>query len=108
MEMEDDKNMLTTIWGNFSQGIFEYAIDAYSNLEPWTFPLIFIGIIGYVYSATHSIVTMVAAILITFGIYATTTDIFNDVPDISLLMSLISIIGISALVFTLFIRKVVK
>lgn len=96
------------MWGNFSSGIFEYAMDAYSSLEPWTYPLIFIGIIGYVYTATHSVITAIAAILITFGIYAATTNVFVDVPDVSLLMSLISLIGISALIFTLFARKVIR
>ena len=101
--------MVFDMWTNFSDGIVDYAMDAYSNVEPWVFPLIFIGIIGYVYAATHSVVTAVAAILITFGLYATasTMNVFGDVPDISLFMYLIALVGIASLVFTLFMRKVV-
>jgi len=94
-------------WTNFSNGLIEYAMDAYSNVEPWTYPLIFIGIIGFVYTATHSIITAVAAILIVFGIYATTVNVFENVPDVSLFMYIVTLVGISALIFTLFARKVV-
>ena len=99
--------MVFDMWSNFSGGFFEYAMDAYSNLEPWVYPLILLGVIGYVYTATHSVITAIAAILITFGLYATTS-VFVDVPDISLFMSLVTIVGISALIFTLFARRVIN
>jgi hypothetical protein len=100
--------MSIDIWTNFSQGILNYSLDAYGNLQPWFYPLFFFGIIGYVYSATHSVITAVVAILITFGLYGATTDIFNAVPDYVLFMNIVVLIGISALIFTLLINKVVK
>jgi hypothetical protein len=96
------------IWNNFSTGIWNYAVDAYSNMEPWTYPLFFLGIIGYVYTATHSVTALVASIIGTFALYATTTTIFADVPDLSLFLNIVSIVGISALIFTLVMRKVVR
>ena len=100
--------MSLDIWTNFSQGIFSYSLDAYGNLQPWFYPLVFIGIIGYVYTATHSVITAIVAILITFGLYGTTTDIFNTTPDFVLLMNIIVLVGVSTLIFTLFMKRVVK
>jgi hypothetical protein len=96
------------IWTNFSGGIFEYALSAYNNLEPWTYPLIFLGVIGYMYSATHSVITAIVAILITFGIFATTTSIFVDVPDLGLFLNIVTLVGISALIFSFFAKRVIR
>lgn len=95
-----------SFWTNFSQGIFEYSINAYSNLEPWTYPLIFMGIIGYVFMATHSIVTSIVAILITLGIYSSTTDIFANIPDLSLFLYIVTLVGITLLVMVLILKVV--
>jgi len=95
-----------TFWGNFTGGIIEYSINGYSNLEPWTYPLILVGIIGYVFMATHSVVTCVVAILITLGVYSSTTDIFVNVPDISLFLYIITLVGITLLLMILVLKVV--
>ena len=86
------------LWQNFTDGILDFAMTAYGSLEPWTYPLIFVGIIGYVYATMQSIIVTIVAIIFTFGIYAVTTNVFADVPDVSLFFYLISIIGISLLI----------
>lgn len=101
-----DVKMSFDIWSNFSGGIFEYSIDAYNGLEPWTYPIIFLAIIGYVFMATRSITAAIVSIFITMGIYATTTNIFVDVPDLTLFLMIVSLIGMSML-FIVLIMKVV-
>jgi uncharacterized protein (DUF697 family) len=96
------------VWENFSGGIFQYAMSAFHGLEPWTIPLIFVGIIGYVYATMHSVIVAVVAIIITFGLYATTTNIFNDVPDLSLFFYIVVLVGLTLLVSTLFIRRIAQ
>ena len=97
--------MAMDVWQNFSTDIFGFAMSSFSSLEPWLYPLIFIGIFGYIYSAMESIVVTVVAILITFGIFAGTTSIFESVPQINQFFYIISVIGITLLIATLIVRK---
>lgn len=97
--------MALDIWQNFSSDIFGFAMSAFSPLEPWLYPFIFLGIIGYIYSAMESITVTVVAILITFGIFAGTTSIFESVPQISQFLYIVSVIGITMLIATLIIKK---
>jgi len=92
------------IWSNF-QNIFTYATDSFSKLDIWFYPLIFLAIIGWVYASVQSVTVMIVAILITFGLYATTTSIFVDVPDVSLFLYIITLLGLSMLIATLFIKR---
>ncbi|MBE3095352.1 MAG: hypothetical protein IMZ52_10010 [Actinobacteria bacterium] len=94
------------MWENFSKGIIPYAMSAFSGLEPWVYPLIFVGIIGYVYATVNSVIVAVVAIIITFGLYATTTDIFVNVPDLNLFFYIVVLIGLTLLITTLFIRRI--
>ena len=98
--------IILDIWSNFSQGIFEYSINGYNNMEPWTYPLIFMGVIGYVYMVTHSAITAVVAILVTFGLYAWTTDIFVNVSDLSLFLYIVTLIGITLLIVVIVLKVV--
>lgn len=94
------------MWSNFSGGFFEYAMDAYGNLEPWTYPLIIVGIIGYVFMATRSVTATVVSIFIALGIYATTTSIFDNVPSLNLFLWCIAIVGIPLLLFAIVLKVV--
>jgi len=98
--------IIMDIWTNFSQGFFEYSMNAYNNLEPWTYPLIFMGIIGYIYMATHSIITAIIGIIVTFAIYAFTTNIFVETSELSLFLFLITLIGITMLITALILKVV--
>jgi len=98
-------NMVHELWQNFSINIPQWAIDAYGSVDPWTYPFVFIGIIGYIYTATESLTMAVVGIFITFGIFATTTSIFEAVPQISTFFYIIAVLGITMLVVTLIIKK---
>lgn len=94
-----------SLWGNFSDGILDYAMSAYSSLEPWVYPFIFVGILGYIYATMQSVIVVVVGIIFTLGIYAVTTDIFVAVPDVTLFFYIVSVIGISLLITALFIKR---
>lgn len=97
--------MIHEIWENFTRSVFEYAINAYDVLDPWFYPLIFLGIIGYFYAGMQSITVAVVGILITFGVYATTTNIFADVEPFVQLAYIITVLGIMLLLVGVFIKR---
>lgn len=93
------------IWENFSTDIVGYATSAYSSVEPYFWPLIFIGIIGYIYAGMQSVIVAVVGILITFGLFATTTSIFEAVPQITQFFYIVTVIGICMLIAAIIIHK---
>lgn len=94
------------LWDNFtSEGIFDFATSTYASLEPWTYPLVILGILGFVYATMNSIIVTIAGIIFAVGIYGVTTDIFVDVPDITLFLYIVSIIGITLLIAMLVIKR---
>lgn len=93
------------IWDDFNSGMLQYAIDAFNAIDIWFWPFVFIGIIGYLYAAMESVTVAVVGILITFGLFATTTSIFADVPELSQFLYIIAIIGITLLITALFIKR---
>jgi len=97
--------MAFNIWQNFtSEGILNYALSAYGSLDIWLWPLIFLGIFGYIYAGTKSIVVCVVGIIITFGVFAGTTDVFNRVPEPTMVAYIVVIMGLSMLFAGLFIK----
>ena len=94
-----------SLWGNFSSGFLDYAMSAYSSLEPWVYPFIFVGILGYIYATMQSVTVVVVGIIFTLGIFAVTTNVFVDVPDVSLFLYIVSILGITLLITALFIKR---
>lgn len=95
------------IWTEFTQGIFDYAFSAYDKLGVWTYPMILIAIIGYVYTFTQSVTVGIAAIIITFSIYGGSI-IFAGVSDATTFLYIVTLIGICALIVTLFLKYVEK
>jgi len=93
------------IWGNFSRSIPDYMTDAFSAIDPWFWPLVFVGIFGFLYTAMNSVTVAIVGILVTFGIFATSTNVFVGIPEITQFLYIISIIGISLLITTLFLRR---
>ena len=92
------------IWEEF-QNIFTYAKDTFYRLDIWFYPLLFLAIIGWVYATTQSVTVAIVAIIITFGLYATTTSIFVDVPDLDLFLYLVVLLGLTLLIGSLFIKR---
>ena len=93
------------IWANFTQNPPQYIVEAFSAIDPWFYPLVFLGIIGFVYGATNSIISAVIMILIMFGLFAGTTSIFSGIPEITQFLYLIAILGITLLVVTFFLKR---
>lgn len=93
------------IWDSFYQGMIDYAMSSYDPLGIWKYPAVFIGIIGFVYAATQSLVVAVVGIIFTFVIYGATTTIFVDVPDVTLFLYIITVMGIALLLTALFIKR---
>ena len=91
------------IWGNFTRGIPEFAQESFSALDPWFYPLLLFGIIGYIYTCMKSVTSAVIAIIITLGIFGATTSIFEGegVPYMTQMMYIITIMGIAMLLFSL-------
>ena len=96
---------MTDVWVNFSQGIFEYSVESFSAVDPWFYPLLLFGIIGYIYTSMHSVTAAVVGIIITLGIFGVTTSVFEGVPELTQILYLITIIGISMLLFSLLIHR---
>lgn len=94
-----------TIWTGFMDGLIDYGMSAFDPLGIWKYPLLLVAIIGYVYACTQSVTVAVVAIIITFAAYGTTTNVFAYVPDISLFLYIVTIMGITLLLVTLFIKR---
>lgn len=103
--MEGVDNLMGYLWSNFTDGFLDFGMSAYGSLEPWVYPLVFVGIIGYVYASTKSLTVAIAAIIFTFGIYGVTTNVFEAVPDINLFLYIISVIGILLLIVSFIFKR---
>ena len=93
------------MWENFTNGFLDYAMSAYSSLDPWVYPFIFVGVIGFIYASMNSAIVAIVGIIFTLGIFAVTTNVFAAVPDLTLFLYIVSIIGIAILITTLFIKR---
>jgi len=94
-------------WSNISGNWSEFILSGYKGIfGNWTYPLIFLGIIGYVYAINRSAVTAAALICIIFGVFGV-TDIFatSSTASFSLLSWVITIVSFAALFVTLFMRR---
>lgn len=82
-------------------GIIEYSMQAYVGiLGAFTYPLIFCGIIGYVYVKQQSVVAAAIATLILF----TAFDIAAGVETFIMIMHIFVTIAIGSLFLLLFTR----
>lgn len=94
-----------SIWQSFIQGFVDYGMSAYDPLGVWKYPLIFVGIFGFIYTFMNSAIVAIVGIIITLAIYGSTTDIFTHVPDLNLFLYIVTIMGLALLITTLFIKK---
>ena len=93
------------LWDNFTSGFIDYAMSAYDGFGVWKYPLLFFAMIGYVYGTMQSITVTIIAVLFTLGIYGATTNIFADVPDLTLFLYIVTIVGIALLITAIFIKR---
>ena len=94
-------------WTNISSNWADFIMTGYDAIfQHWTYPLIFLGIIGYVYCVNRSALSAAAAICIIFGVYGTTSIFrYPDIAGFSLLGWLITIVSFAGLFTLLFVRK---
>jgi len=83
--------------------IINWAVSAYDGFGVYKYPILIIGILGYVYMATKSITLFVVAVIVTFAMFG--TGVLADVPEISMLMSVITVIGIASLLMAALLKK---
>lgn len=97
--------MAFPIFDNITSGIPDYAIAAFNSVEPYFWPIIFIGIIGFLYAAMSSITIAIIGILVTLAMFSTTSALFADVPLITQFLYIITVIGLALLITALFINR---
>jgi len=83
------------IWTNFTRSVPEYATDAFAAIDPWFYPLMLFGIIGYIYGCMSSVISAIIAIFITLGLFAVTTSIFEQTPQLVQILYIITVIGLT-------------
>jgi len=83
--------------------IINWAMSAYDGFGVYKYPILIIGILGYVYMATKSITLFVVAVIVTFAMFG--TGVLAEVPEISMLFSVISVIGIASLLLAALLKK---
>ena len=65
--------LLNVNWTEINSNWINYAISGYETLfGGWVYPLLFMGVIGYVYAINKSAIAAAVAICIIFGIFGTT------------------------------------
>ena len=86
------------VWSNMTRNFPKYATDAYGAIDPWFYPLLFFGIIGYVYAYSKSVVVASVAILITLGLFGVTA--FVGVGLVGNFLYIVVAIGLGSLIIT--------
>jgi len=88
-----------------NQGWVDWTLEAYKTLFGiWMWPLIFTGIVGYVYAVNKSATSAAVAICIIFGIFGI-TGIFADVGEFSQFSYVIALFSIAGGFVALFMNK---
>jgi len=94
-------------WTNISSNWASWIITAYDNIfANWTYPIIFLGIVGYVYCLNKSAMSAAAIICMIFGVFGV-TGIFRypDIAQFSMLSWVIAVTAFAGLFTTLFISR---
>lgn len=94
-------------WTTISNNWVDFAMSGYTNIfENFTYPLVFLGIIGYIYAVNRSAISAAAGICIIFAVYGGTA-IFNYPENVyfSYLGWFIVIFSLSGMFTLLFVRK---
>lgn len=88
---------LFPFWENFTASIIDYGMSTYSNIEPWVYPFIFLGIIGFIYAGVKSLTAAIVGIIIIFATFVG-TGIFEETYETNLFFYIIAIVGIAMLI----------
>ena len=93
---------------NFSHlldGGIDYALTPFQLVVGYLlWGIIFSGVIGIVYKATHDLGSVTAVVFLIFGLFGTTNH-FVQAPELSVLFFWIAVAGYAGCVLSLFIKK---
>lgn len=94
-------------WSNISADWPDFILSGYQNVfANWTYPLIFLGLIGYIYCINRSAISAAAAICIIFGVFGVTGIFaYEDVAEFSMLSWVIVVAAFAGLFTALFTSK---
>jgi len=98
-------------WSNISTNWADFIMSGYDDVfGHWVYPLILLGIVGYVYCINRSALSAAAGICIIFSVFgATAVFRYPDIPEFSLIGVLIAVgsfAGLFAVLFTMRQRSV--
>jgi len=94
-------------WTNISSNWIDYSLTGYENIfGVWVYPLIFIGLIGYVYCVNHSAFSAAAAICILFAVFGV-TGVFSqpETFNFTLISWVVMIFSFAGLFVILIVKK---
>jgi hypothetical protein len=83
--------------------IINWAMSAYDGFGVYKYPLLILGILGYVYMSTKSVTLFIVAVIVTFAMFG--TGVLAKVPEISMLLSVITVVGIVSLLMAVLLKK---
>jgi len=82
-------------WDTMSQGVFTFAREAYSSMQPWDYPIFFLGIIAFIFLITNSATAAIVVMLITVALYG--SNVFLEVPDLMMILYIFVLITLTSL-----------
>jgi len=90
-------------WTNISGNWMEWFFQGYTEIltDVWFYPVLFAGIIGYIYAITHSATAAAVSIALVFGIFGV-TGVFAGPSEFAFLSWAIVITAFSAAFTALF------
>jgi hypothetical protein len=90
---------------NFSNNPMDWFLTPFRDeFGILTWPIIFAAVIGFTYTATKNVGSVVAMIFLTFGLFGT-TNAFLQTPEFTLFFSIIAAAGFAGVVAVLFFKK---
>ena len=91
-------------YSNISQNWMDFFLGSYKTvMGVWVWPLIFLGIVGYVYAVQKSATAAAVALCIIFGIFGA-TDVLSNAGEFTQFAYLMSVLSIAGAFTALFIK----
>jgi len=89
----------------FMENPLDFAMTPFRvYIDPYFWVAIFGAVIAFVYVTTKSLGAVLAATLMTFGLFGKTASI-TDVPEFQFFFSIITVAGLAGIIFALYLKK---
>ena len=101
------KILMEVNWTNVSSNWIDYSMTGYQYVfENWVYPIIFMGIIGYVYAINKSATSAAVVICLIFALFGTSGAlVYTDIVPFRDFSIAIAGVALSALFVTIFASK---